>query len=55
MFPPVRIEHGTFDSKSDTLLSELTWHVLLNGSIKFCLLFIHHLDHLDDSPRINRA
>ena len=41
MLPPVRIEHGTSDFKSDTLLSELTWHVLLRWSLK-CVLFMYH-------------
>ena len=41
MLPPVRTELGTSDSKSDTLLSELTWHVLLRESLN-CLLFMHH-------------
>ena len=31
MLPPVRIEPGTSDPKSNTLLSELTWHVLTRG------------------------
>ena len=30
----VRTEPGTSDSKSNTLLSELTWHVLLGGIFK---------------------
>ena len=30
MLPSVRIEPGTSDIKSDTLLSELTWYVLLS-------------------------
>ena len=30
VLPPVRIEHGTYDFKSDTLLSELTWHLLIS-------------------------
>ena len=29
MLPPVRIEYGTFDSKSNSFLSELTLHVLV--------------------------
>ena len=29
MLPPVRIEPGTYDSKSDTLLSGLIWHLLV--------------------------
>ena len=36
MLPLVRIESGTSDSKSKTLLSKLTWHVLLGGSLNFC-------------------
>ena len=35
MLPPVRIEPGTSDSKSNTLLSELIWNVLLRGSLNF--------------------
>ena len=41
MLPPVRIEPRTSYSKSNTLLSELTWRVLLGGVFKF--LFMHHL------------
>ena len=37
----VRIEPRTSNSKSSTLLSELTGHVLLRGIFKF--LFMHHL------------
>ena len=36
MLPPVGIEPGpliTFDSKSNTILSGLTWHVLLRRSL----------------------
>ena len=41
LLPSLRIEPGTSDSKSDTVLAELTWHVLLRGSLN-CLLFMHH-------------
>ena len=37
LLPPVRIEPGTSDPKSNTLLSELTWHVLTRGYLNFCL------------------
>ena len=30
MLPPVGIEPGTNDFKTDTLLSELTWHLLVS-------------------------
>ena len=36
MLPSVGIESKTYDSKSNTLLSELTWHVLLKGFLNFC-------------------
>ena len=44
MLPPVLIEPGpliTSDSKSNTILSRLIWHVLLKEIFK--LLFMHHL------------
>ena len=43
MLPRVMIELETSDSKSDTppSPSELTWYVLLWGSLN-CLLFVHH-------------
>ena len=31
---PVRIEPGTSDSKSNSLLSELTWHLLVTLRLK---------------------
>ena len=36
MLPPVRIEPGTSDSKSNTVLSELTWHVQSSLGLTFC-------------------
>ena len=37
MLPPVGIEPTPFsDSKSNTILSTLTWHVLLRRSLNFC-------------------
>ena len=39
---------------SNTLLSELIWHVLLRGSLNFCLCITWFLD-LDDLAGINRA
>ena len=43
----VRIEPMTSDSKSNTLLSELTWHVLLRGSLNFCSCTTWFLDFYD--------
>ena len=37
----------TSDSKSNTLLSELIWHVLLRGSLKFCLCTTWFVDSHD--------
>ena len=57
MLPPVGIELRpliTFDSKSSTLLSTLTCHVLLRRSLNFCSCTTWFLD-LEDSVRINRA
>ena len=68
MLPLVRIEPETSDCKFDTLLSELTRHVLkiecyecktvneINGICKLSSVDAprHFLD-LDDSPRINTA
>ena len=54
MLPPVSIESLTSDSKSITLLSELTWHVLLRGSLNLCSCTTWFMD-LDDLVRINRA
>ena len=51
---PVRIEPGAFDSKSNTLLSEINWYLLLRGSLNFCSCTTWFLD-LDDLIRINRA
>ena len=42
------------DSKSNTILSTLTWHVLLGRSLNFCSCTTWCLD-LDDLRRINRA
>ena len=44
----------TSDSKSNTLLSGLTWHVLPGRSLTFCSCTTWFLD-LNDSVRINRA
>ena len=44
----------TSDSKSNTLLSGLIWHVLLIGSLNFFSCTSWFLN-LDDSVRINRA
>ena len=57
ILPPVGIEPGpliTSDSKSNTILSGLTWHVLLGRSLNFCSHTTWFLD-IDDSVRINRA
>ena len=57
-YPPVGIEPRpviiTSDSKSNTILSTLTWHVLLGRSLNFCSSTIWYLD-LDDLRGINRA
>ena len=45
MLPAVRIEPGTYVSKSDTLLSELTWYIVL-FYLLFCFLFMHHFTTL---------
>ena len=37
----LEVEPGTSDSKSDCLLSELTFHMLHRGSLN-CLMFMHH-------------
>ena len=42
------------DSKSNTILSTLTWHVLLRRSLNFCSCTTWCLD-LDDLRRINSA
>ena len=42
------------DSKSNTLLSTLTWHMLLRRSLNLCSCTTWRLD-LDDLRRINRA
>ena len=42
------------DSKSNTILSTQTWHVLLRRSLNFCSCTTWYLD-LDDLRRINRA
>ena len=41
MLPADKIEPGAYDFKFNTLLSELTLHVLLRRSLN-CLLFMHH-------------
>ena len=50
----VRIESGTYDFKLNTLLSELTWHVVLRGSLNFCSCISWFLS-LDNLVIINRA
>ena len=47
MLLQVRTEPMTSDSKSNTLLSELTWHVLLRGSLNFCSCTTWFLDFHD--------
>ena len=57
MLPPVGIEPRPLinsDSKSNTLLSTLTCHVLLRRSLNFCSCTTWFLD-LDDLVTINRA
>ena len=57
MLPPVGIEPEpliTSDSKSNTILSTVTWHVLHRRSLNFCSCTTWCLD-LDDLRRINRA
>ena len=47
MVPTVGIEPGpliTSDSKSNTILSGLTWHLLLRRSLNFCLCTTWFLD-----------
>ena len=44
----------TSDSKSNTLLSQLIWHVLLKRSLNFCLCITWFLD-LVDLVGVNRA
>ena len=41
------------DSKSNTLFSELIWHMLLRASLSLCLCITWFLD-LDDLVRVNR-
>ena len=61
MLPLVGIEPGPLiasDSKSNTILSTLTWHVLLRRSLNFCpvhVLFTTWNLDLDDLRGINRA
>ena len=55
--PPRGLNPGlclTSDPKSNTVLSELVWHVLLRRSLNFCLWTTCYLD-LDDLVGINRA
>ena len=57
MFLQVGIEPGpliTSDAKSNTLLSGLTWHVLVRRSLNFCSCTTWFLD-ITDSVRINRV
>ena len=55
MLPPVRIEPGPLMNLwFNTLLSELSGHVLLMGSLNFCSCITWFLD-LDYLVRINRA
>ena len=57
MLPQVGIEPApliTYDSRSDTILSTLTCHVLFGRSLNFCSCTTWFLD-LDDPVRINRA
>ena len=57
MLPPVGIEPGpliTSDSKSNTILSTLIWHVLLRKSLNFCSCTTLYLD-FHDLREINRA
>ena len=57
MLPPVGIEPRsliTSDSKSNTILSTLTWHMLLRRSLNFCSYTTWYVD-LDDLRGINRA
>ena len=56
-YPQVGIEPRpliAYDSKPNTLLSTLTWHVLLRRSLNFCSWTTWYLD-LDDLRGINRA
>ena len=57
MLPPVGIEPQpliTSDSKSNTVLSTLNWHVLLRRSLNFCSCTTWYLD-LSGLRGINRA
>ena len=57
MLPQVGIEPGPLiasDFKSNTILSTLTWHLLLRRSLNFCSCTTWNLD-LDDLRGINRA
>ena len=57
MLPPGGLEPRpliTSDNKSNTILSTLTWHVLLRRSLNFCSCTTRLLD-LDDLRGINRA
>ena len=54
MLPLVGIEPEPSDSKSNTILSILTWNLLLRRSVNFCSCTTLNLD-LDDFREINRA
>ena len=41
----VRIEPGTYDLKSDTLLSELTWHLLVSLRLLYLYIVILLVNH----------
>ena len=56
ILPSMGIEPGpliTSDSKSNPILSGLTWHVLLRRSLNFCSCTTGYLD-LDDSESIKQ-
>ena len=56
MLPPVGIEPGPLiasDAKSNTILSTLTWDVLLRRSLNFCSCTNWYLA-LDDLREINK-
>ena len=54
MLPLVGIEPGPSDTKSNTILSTLTWYLLLRRSLNFCSYTTLNLD-LDDLRGIYRA
>ena len=53
-YPQWVLNHWTSDSKSNMLLSTLTWQLLLRRSLNFCSCTTWCLD-LDDLVRINKA